>query len=541
MKKAVKIFALVLAVAMVIGSFAGCGKKEELTGGSYTFWMPLDSAVAQTMNSLGEHQFFKAVNEATGIDMSFIHPSQGATGSEAFQILLASNEMPDVIAYGWGGTAYSGGPDQAIADGVIIAINDYLEEYAPNYYRYMEGDIGKESGYIYKKSALSDQGNYYGFRGINIGSYGCFDGIYVRKDLLDKWGFDIPETIDDWTAVFKKAKEEGHKYPFTCQKNLLAAFSAKELFNTAYGIGQNFYLEGKKVKFGPYQKEYKDYVKQLAEWMKAGYIDPDYITNDSTVTDAFMMNGTSIATVGFIGSGLGKLLPTVEELKPDWEIAACPMPVLKKGDVPKFQTLMNPTRDSTMAITYACGADNEQRYKEAIKWCDFIYSDEGMILKNFGVEGDTYTMVKGEDGKEHYMYTDKVVKNFKDVGAQNISGGLYHYVLPSNHPGFNDLDDYYQGYYTYQEQKDALNVWNKYIDEAGKNVLPGLSYTGEEAAKIANIQANGKANFQAAVSNIILGKQPIEDLDKAVKALKKAGYDEYLKIQQTAYDRYLAK
>lgn len=210
-------------------------------------------------------------------------------------------------------------------------------------------------------------------------------------------------------------------------------------------------------------------------------------------------------------------------------------------DVPYFPTLMNPTRDSTMAITYACGAENEQRYKEAIKWCDFIYSDEGMILKNFGVEGDTYTMVKGEDGEEHYMYTDKVVKDFKDIGAQNISGGLYHYVLPSNHPGFNDLDDYYQGYYTYQEQKDALNVWNKYIDEAGKHVLPGLTYTGEEAAKIANIQANGKANFQAAVSNIILGKQPIEDLDKAVKALKKAGYDEYLKIQQTAYNRYLAK
>ena len=210
MKKAVKLFALVLALAMVIGSFAGCGgKDEELTGGSYTFWMPLDSAVAQTMNSLGEHQFYKAVNEATGINMNFIHPAQGSTGSEAFQILLASNNMPDIVAYAWGGTAYAGGPDTAIADGVIIALNDYLEEYAPNYYNYMEGEIAKEADYIYKKTALSDQGNYFGFRTINIGSYGCFDGLYVRKDLLDKWGFDIPTTIDEWEAVFKKAKEEG--------------------------------------------------------------------------------------------------------------------------------------------------------------------------------------------------------------------------------------------------------------------------------------------------------------------------------------------
>lgn len=540
MKKAVKLFALLLAVAMVVGSFAGCG-KEELTGGSYTFWMPLDSAVSQTMSSLNEHRFYKAVNEATGIDMSFIHPAQGSTGSEAFQILLASNDMPDIVAYNWGGTAYAGGPDQAIADGVIIALNDYLEEYAPNYYDYMEGETGKEAGYIYKKSALSDQGNYYGFRTINIGSYGCFDGIYVRKDLLDKWGFDIPETIDEWTAVFKKAKEEGHKYPFTCKKDLLVAFSSKALFNTAWGVGHSFYLEGDKVQFGPYKKEYKDYLSKMTEWMKLGYIDPDYITNDSTITDAYIMNETSIASVGFIGSGLGKLLPTVEELHPEWEIVACPMPVLKKGDIPKFQTLLDPTKDSTMGITYACGADNEQRYKEAIKWCDYIYSKEGMILQSFGIEGDTYTMVKGEDGEDHYMYTDKVVKDFEDIGAQNVSGGLFHYTLPSNFPGFADHDDYYQGYYVYDSQKDALEVWNKYIDEAGEYVLPGLSYTGEEAAKIANIQANGKEDFSAVVSNIILGKQPIDDLDKAVKQLKEAGYDEYLKIQQAAYDRYLAK
>ncbi len=541
MKKAVKLFALVLAVAMVIGSFAGCGKDEELTGGSYTFWTPLEGSVAQTMTSLGEHPFYKAVNEATGIDMSFIHPAQGTTGTEAFQILLAGGNMPDIVAYGWGGTAYAGGPDQAIADGVIIALNDYLEEYAPNYYSYMEGDRADEGGYEYKKTAVSNQGNYFGFRTLHKGSYGCFEGLYIRKDLLDKWGFAIPETIDDWTAILKKAKEEGHKYPLTGKKGFIDAFAAKDTFNNAWGISHNFYLEGDKVKFGPFQKEYKAYLQQMNEWLEAGYIDPDYITNDSTVTDGFMMNETSIATVGFIGSGLGRLLPAMEELKPDWEIAACPVPVLKKGQTPKFQTLFPPAKDSTMAITYACGAEDEQRYKEAIRWCDYIYSDEGIILKNFGVEGDTYEIVKGEDGEDHYLYTDKVVKDFKDIGAQNISGGLYHYTLPSNHVGFGDLDDYYQGYYTHPAQKEALQVWNKDIEVARKHVLPSLSYTGEEASKIANIQANGKANFSAVVSNIILGKQPIEDYDKAVKELKKAGYDEYLKIQQNAYNRYLKK
>ena len=43
---------------------------------------------------------------------------------------------------------------------------------------------------------------------------------------------------------------------------------------------------------------------------------------------------------------------------------------------------------------------------------------------------------------------------------------FYHYVLPSNHTGIGEHNDYYRGYYTYQTQKDALVTYNKYLDEA---------------------------------------------------------------------------
>lgn len=539
MKKAVKLLALCLAIVLVTGSFAGCGKKKvELSGDTYTFWSMLYNDVSQTMSSRNEHPFYQAVEEATGIKMEFMHPASGFSDSEAFQVMLASAEMPDLIEYKWGTTGYAGGPDTAIADGIIISLNDYLEDYAPNYNNYMNGEKGEENDYLYRKSAVSDEGNYYGFRTINVGSYGCYEGIYVRKDLLDKWGFSIPQTIDDWEKVFEKAKLEGYKYPLTCTNKFLDPFGM-EGFNTAWDVGKLFYLENGKVQLGPEKKAYKDYLEKMAEWMKKGYIDPDYVTNGSSHTDAFMMNETSIAANGWIGSGLGRLLPSVEELHPDWKIAACPNPVLTKGDVPHFQAIGNPAGDNTIAVTVACGEENEQRYKEAVTWCDWLYSDEALILKNFGVEGDTYTIEKDEDGTEHYAYTDKVVKNYKDIGATNITGGMYHYVLPSNHTGIGEHNDYYRGYYTYQAQKDALEVYNVHLDEARKHVLPTLSYTGDEAAQIAVISTNGKDNFAAAVSNIILGKQPIDTFDDAVEALKKAGYDDYKKIQQDAYNRYL--
>ena len=65
------------------------------------------------------------------------------------------------------------------------------------------------------------------------------------------------------------------------------------------------------------------------------------------------------------------------------------------------------------------------------------------------------------------------------------------------------------------------------------------AYTGEEASEKANIEAKGRDNLDAGISNIILGKQSIDTFDDVVKQAKKDGYASLLKIQQDAYNRYL--
>ena len=107
----------------------------------------------------------------------------------------------------------------------------------------------------------------------------------------------------------------------------------------------------------------------------------------------------------------------------------------------------------------------------------------------------------------------------------------------ANTPGLNQHPDYLNGFYPFEQQKDAINVWNKHIDEARKHVYPTVNYTPEEATEIANITAMGKDNLNAGISNIILGKASIDTYEDVIKEAKKAGYDKYLKIQQAAYDR----
>ena len=213
MKKATKILALILTVVLAAGVLCGCGGSDKAKEkGKYTYWVSVNSATSQTIKSYEELLMYQEMEKRTGIEVDFIHPSAGSTGSEAFQILLTSTDMPDMVEYSW--KSYPGGADKAIENKVIIALNKYMKESAPNYYSYMEGEKAKENP-LYRVQTITEGGNYYGFRNMNIGTYRGFGGLIVRKDLIESWGLKVPVTIDDWTLVLKTAKENGVNKPLT--------------------------------------------------------------------------------------------------------------------------------------------------------------------------------------------------------------------------------------------------------------------------------------------------------------------------------------
>ncbi len=528
-----KIISTVTALGIIAALLCGCsgGKngsdvtKNQKDIKDFVMWAVMDSASTQTIASYNDMLMYQKINEATGINVRFIHPVAGSDGGEAFNTLMASGKLPDMIEANW--TSYDGGAQAAIDDGVIISLNDYLKEYAPNYNKYMDGEKNKENGGLYKRQSMTDDGNYYGFKNLSIGSTRGFGGIYIRKDLLDKWGLDVPETLDDWTNVFKTAKDNGIEKPFTCSDSF--AFSVEsDAFNTIFNVGKSFYLDGKKVKFGPFEEGYKDYTATLADWYSKGYIDPSFVTNTDTEIEGNMANGLSVASFGFVGSAIGKIIPAARVSNPEFSLVACPYPVKNAGDIPMFQNLSPESADPAIGITKGCG-----NYGNAMKWCDYLYSDEGSILSSFGVEGDTYIKKDG-----HYVYTDKIT-NFESVGASSINGALYKFFRPANGPGLNQHPDYLDGYYTYDEQKDAIKVWNEYVDEARKHVMPPITFTSDEQSEITEIKELAAANLNVGITDIIRGKRNISEYDSFADKAKKAGYNRMLEIYQAAYDRYI--
>ena len=533
MKKITKIISLISAIALILSAFAACGKKEEetqTTDGPLTYWTTMDGSTSITLDNYRDMLFFQELEKLTGVEVEFIHPIAGSTGNEAFVTMISSRELPDMLEYNW--MNYSGGAEQAIENDVIISLNDYLEEYAPNYYDYMYGEKAKENDYLYKLQTVTPNGQHYGFNVLNIGNSRIFDGLVIRGDLLDKWGMEMPETIDEWTAVFSKAKSEGFEKPLTGIVYDISFIGSTPYFNSAFNVGKYYYVEDGKVVYAPFRDGFKEYVDQMAQWHKAGYLDSGIITNDGAKVEGNLANNISIAAVRGIGGGIGKIVPAVREKNPEFTLVACPYPVPEKGQTTEYIGMSAEATSLAVSITKDC-----KDYEKALKWCDARYSEEGSLLQIFGVEGDTYT-VENIDGEDHYVYTDKIL-NYKENGYNSISEAIFKYVLPANHPGLNQHPDYLDGYYPMPEQKDALKLWNKNLDNARTHLLPTLTFTEDESREMTDILEVENTELEVAVYDIILGKKSIDTYDDVIKKAWDSGFDRVLEIYQAAYERYM--
>ena len=153
--------------------------------------------------------------------------------------MVASGEYPDIIEHTW--TSYSGGGGAAINDGVIIALDDYMDQ-APNLSALLE-----ENPEI-SKMIKSSSGNYYCFpflRGLETPNKTEFSsGLTYRADVLKELGFDtVPETIDEWEEVLRAAKASGFSKPFTTRNEWV-----KDVWSPAFDNWGSFYVDDGVVK-----------------------------------------------------------------------------------------------------------------------------------------------------------------------------------------------------------------------------------------------------------------------------------------------------
>ena len=509
-----KIISAFLACAVMALSLAGCGGSASSSapaagsassaGGStagtattVSWWMDPQNMASNQVKSFSEHKGWQLYEKNVGVDIDWQEPASGQS-AEQFNLIVATSDLPDIMYYSWA-TSYPGGPDAAIADGKIVALNDYIEEYAPNFSAYLDAhpDVRQE--------ITTDSGNIYCFPGVYTYTSQdsdvwqdtidrepyeeSFIGLVVRKDLLDKAGLDIPVTLDDWYEALVAFKDMGIKYPLSCQAMML---TMAQCFSSAYDItvpvvgydiGNTAFAlkDDGSIFYGPAQDSYKEYLAFMNKLYSEGLLDPDFMVQDRTNVQSKVINGEVGAWVEMMPTGLGNLRRQVLADDPNSEFYPVGVlnPVLEEGQQLVYKQGNAAYIGSGAAITTSC-----EDIATACRVLDYGWSEEGNRILNWGIEGESYEFVDGWP-----KLTDSIVNNDQGI-APSEAFGVYRNLngpYPMDHSQrLESKRDYTLQEGEVDENLKSLDLWSSSANGTVRAGLPSTTMLTEESAEYAN-------------------------------------------------------
>ena len=509
-----------LAGVMILSTACQNSEKSETVGDidlssypiktdvSLSYFLPLRSTLAGTIENFSETPFAQQWQEKTGVKMEYIHSAVGQE-MEMLSLLVSSGELPDIIQSIW--VSYAGGVASALDDNVIIDIGKY-KEYAPAYFKKLEANKD------WDKASKTDDGRYYGFQAIEGDSaLRSTSGPILRADWLEELGLDVPETIDEWETVLTAFRDKkGAKAPFS------TALTNTDLYHM-FETTSTFYIDGDKFRYGAFEPEYKRALTTLNNWFKKGLLDKNIVSVDSKTLDSQILTGQ---TGAFLDSGgnMGRYLQAAPNEK--FDLVAAKYPTYEKG-------AKNIAAAPSVAASgnYVTAISGQCKYPElAAKMLDYLYTEEGELFANFGIEGETYTM---KDGKP--TYTELITNNPDGLSMKEALGW---YVYAGTKGPYECSKDYIYQFYGLPQQRNCLDVWQDNFKEREKHSVVPVTLAVEDSQEAADILAELNTHKSTMRAKFITGVEPMENFDAYVEKAKTMGLDRLLEIYNEALKRY---
>ena len=478
-----------------------------------SWFAELHAPAAALLKNRGEGEVWKYWEDQYGLDIQWEHPSGNL--DDAFNLMIASGVYPDIIEYGnW--KNYPGGPDQAIADGIIVDLTQYVEQYCPNLMAYFEKDP------LARYQLTSSDGKIWAFSKIFPNEDPWF-GICIRQDLLNRFGLDMPQTIDDWYNVLSVFKENGVESPLNFQEE---AFTTYGTFIGAWGILRNFYVaDDHTVHYGPIEDAYRDFLSTMNKWYEEGLIDKEFASMDNSARDAKNLTGTAGAWTGSVAEQVGTYNAAMSKSDDDYLVVGAPYPKLHSDDGPtRFRQYSFPVRNYYVAISTSC-----KYVKEICMALDWMIGKEGSFTCTFGFENVSYTLDGKGDPHPTALLTD-------DPAGNPVANMMAKYAM--RYGPF--LCDKREAYFI-ADNDVYLAAQKTWADSASADgILPPYTLTAEESLEFAGIMAETKTYMDEMYLKFVIGLEPLDGYEDYVKNIQGMGIERALEIQNAAYQRYLA-
>ena len=480
-----------------------------------------DPLFASYPNAMADCSIYKAAEEATGIHVDFQGMSTSAS-NEQFNVMVASGSYPDLI--GWG-LNFANGDDAEVDEDVILDLTEDIAQYAPNYYNLLSTDDEL------LKTAVSSSGYITAFYGLTTEDGLAKEGLAIRTDELQKLGLEKPYTIDDYENVLAAFKDDGLKQPLmmlapgAIQDNWLSgAFDVAAFCNSFPMSVAPTYVQDGEIKFGPVEDGFKDYITLMHDWYEKGYIEPDFISDNSNWNSPDYANAITTGDAGIFYCDWGNIGCYIEASEVDgFDLEATYDMHASEDSINHFGTFITKSASNGFRITTNC-----ENVELACQWGDWWYSEEGSLLANYGVEGEGFEYVDGVP-----TFTSLVTDS--DLGMRDallvyVSNGTINCVIDNNAvaSGYSEVD------------KAAPEIWAKGMDDA--YVIPtSMTLSADQSTEAANIYSDIQTLCMESIAKFITGDKSLDEFDDFVQQIEDMGIQDYLDIYQECYDDYMAR
>lgn len=480
---------------------------------TFTLWTSNSPDLSEIISDLNEYLVFSQLEQATNVrwDATLV---SFFSSDEQFQLMVASQDYTDVVCRAI--DSYTGGTDQAIEEEFLIDVSDLIDENMPNlldwFDKYPE----------LRKQMTTVEGNIGGFPKFYQEPSDVNEGALIRLDWLEELGLESPKTYDDLHNVLTQFKEQKN-----ASAPLVIPVNTGVQGNLLYGYNiDNYYQVDGQVRFGPMQPEFKEYLTMMNQWYNEGLLSDSFLTSQAEVLMDFstILSGDTGVWCGSGTQSITQLLSMAAESQPDMRITGMTN-VTKDGDTAHVGTESQILDSIMWSITTECSDP-----AVIARYVDYLYSDAGILLANYGVEGETFHYV---DGKP--VLTELVTNN-PDY-SYNLALNIFTCDRQTPVPFIIDEQKARNDYS--EDQSNAVAVWNEATDGLYNIPRQGVNMTTKEQEEYNSIYSDIDTYMDETISKFVVGDLSLDQFDSFVQKLKDMGIEDCIAIEQTAYDRYL--
>ena len=487
------------------------------------------------MDSNYSFNALKTAEAATGVKLEFTEVSS-QSANELFNVMVAGGDYPDllpVMEY------YTGGLAKAYEDGVIVDINNYMEDNMPNYLAVRDCLDEKTV-----KATLTEDMTL-AFYQIKDGTYSG-NGLVSRADWIKAQGVEFSGDViglDEFTDYLRTIHDA-----YNCSNTLYmydgTVLSIEAAFDTELPVlkGDGFmtsvtsaiFRKGDEVMSGWTTDGYREYLEWVLQMMDEGIMAKDFLSldNDQGVRNSLQASGA----IGVWQSNADKISEVVDFYGADYpelEITAIP----RVAQDPTAQYVWN---DEAALVTTAAGfslSSNCKNPELVCQWENFFWTTDGYYIANYGTEGESYHM----DGDTPVFDWDQpVTVTGRNAPNAEMAQQLFTMIRFASFYVDNDML-----LATFpQVGLDAVDLWTIDGSTDDRNYPSAVknTFTTDESLEIANYESDLLTYAAEQCLKFLDGSVELNDdtWNEFVDTCNSMGLPEIIEVYQNAYDEYQA-